>query len=65
MSAADDLAQIEEQLAHHWWSLHREQAAIRELQAMRDVLRAAVKREDAKVDQAARKWCGPGAVRSE
>lgn len=64
-TAAEQLAQIEQQLEHHWFALHLHENAIRELLPMRDMLRAAVKREEARVDKQAKKWCGASAVRSE
>ncbi len=63
-TAAEQLAQVEQQLEKHWWTLTHHQNAIRELLPMRDMLRAAVKREEAKIDKAAKKWCGQSAVRS-
>lgn len=63
-ASADELARIEAHLEHHWFALALHQAAIRDLLPMRDMLRAAVEREEAKVDRQARKFMGPDARRS-
>ncbi len=64
MSAADQLAAVEAQMARCAAIHERTMRAWQSLRRERDVLRAAVAREDAALDRQARKWCGPDVRRS-
>ncbi len=64
MSAADQLAAVEAQMARCAAIHERTIRAWQSLRRERDVLRAAVAREDAALDRQARKWCGPDVRRS-
>jgi len=64
MSAAEQLAQVQAEMDHHWFSIRLHQDCIRQLQAQQRVLREAIEREEARELRAARKWCGAETRRS-
>lgn len=61
---ADQLAEIEQMMVIIEREHRRTMRAWQSLRRERDVLRAAVAREDAALDRQARKWCGPDVRRS-
>ncbi len=64
MSAADQLATIEAQMARYAAIHERSLWAWKRLRLKRDTLRVMVEREDREMDRQARKYCGPDARRS-
>ncbi len=63
-TTAEQLAAVEAEMDHHWFSLALHQDAIRRLQVEQRLLRDALAREDQRIDRAAKKWCGESARRS-